>query len=119
MPIDATELNYDDSGRVSFHPSCVRDGSQPTFDAEWQRRAFGLAVALSEFGHYPWSDFQHELISAIGSWQDAPEDARGRWEYYQHWLTALDAVITRHGLLEEDFVHPGGHAARGTAGQKT
>jgi len=39
-----------------LHPSCVTDLNQPTFDAEWQRRAFGLAVALAEFGHYPWAD---------------------------------------------------------------
>jgi nitrile hydratase accessory protein len=91
---------------VRFHPSSVADRNQPVFDAEWQRRAFGLAVALSEFGHFPWEDFQRELIASIGSWQDAPDDARGRWEYYQHWVTALAVVIARHGLLDDGYVNP-------------
>lgn len=60
----------------------MRPLHRPTLDQEWQRRAFGLAVALAEFGHCPWEDFQQQ-ISAIGSWHDAPEDSRGRWEYYQ------------------------------------
>jgi nitrile hydratase accessory protein len=104
--IDITELNYDESGKVVFHDTCVTDVNQPKFDADWQRRAFGLAVALSEFGHYAWQDFQQELIKAIGSWQDAPDDERGRWEYYQHWVTALNIVIERHGLLEEGYINP-------------
>lgn len=94
------------TGRVRFHASAVADPDQPVFDAEWQRRAFGLAVALAEFGHYRWEDFQRELIASIGSWQDAPGDARGRWEYYQHWVTALAAVIARHGLLDDGYVNP-------------
>ncbi|MGH3169712.1 MAG: nitrile hydratase accessory protein [Trebonia sp.] len=106
MAIDITQLTYDESGRVSFHSTCATDPNQPVFDAEWQRRAFGLAVALSEFGHYAWADFQRELIASIGSWQEAPDDARGRWEYYQHWVQALDTVVSRHGLLEEGYVNP-------------
>ena len=101
-----TRLDYDDSGRVSFHDTCVTDLNQPKFDADWQRRAFGLAVGLSEFGHYAWQDFQQELIAAIGSWQEAPDDERGRWEYYEHWVTALNNVIERHGLLEDGYVNP-------------
>jgi nitrile hydratase accessory protein len=106
MPIDSTELMYEESGRVSFHETCVTDPNQPTFDAEWQRRAFGLAVALSEFGHYAWPEFQQELINVIGSWQHAPKDARGRWEYYQHWVTALRSIIERNGLLEDGYINP-------------
>ncbi|MDT7598687.1 MAG: hypothetical protein QOK26_764 [Pseudonocardiales bacterium] len=89
-----------------LHPSCVTDLNQPTFDADWQRRAFGLAVALSEFGHYPWQAFQQELITAIGGWEEAPVDARGRWEYYEHWVTALGQVVARHGMLEDGYVNP-------------
>jgi nitrile hydratase accessory protein len=106
MAIDITRVSYGENGRVSFHASCVADLHQPRFDAEWQRRAFGLAVALSEFGHYAWEDFQQELIAAIGSWQDAPGDARGRWEYYEHWVTALNTVVERHGLLKDGYVNP-------------
>ncbi|MCI2421436.1 nitrile hydratase accessory protein [Saccharopolyspora sp. K220] len=106
MSIDITQVSYDDTGHVSFHESCVTDHNQPVFDAKWQRRAFGLAVALSEFGHYRWQDFQAELIAEIGTWQETPADARSRWEYYQHWTAALTSVIEKHGLLEDGYLNP-------------
>lgn len=84
---------------VGFHPSCVTDQDRPEFDADWQRRAFGLAVALSEFGHYPWHEFQSQLIGSIGAWEEAPSDARGRWAYYEHWVAALRAQISASDLL--------------------
>ncbi|AEA23737.1 hypothetical protein Psed_1498 [Pseudonocardia dioxanivorans CB1190] len=91
---------------AGFHPSCVGDVGRPDFDAPWQRRAFGLAVALSEFGHYPWEEFQQRLIGAIGAWQDAPSDAEGRWEYYEHWVAALSGLVDDRGLLEPGYVMP-------------
>ena len=95
-----------DESPVKLHPSCVTDLDQPVFDEEWQRRAFGLAVALSEFGHYAWADFQQELITEIGAWEDAPTEARGRWEYYERWVAALGAVVREHGILEDGYVNP-------------
>jgi nitrile hydratase accessory protein len=81
---------------TALHESCVTDVNAPTFDADWHRRAFGVAVALSEFGHYPWSSFQQELIGAIGDWESS---GRESWEYYEHWLTALEHVLVEHGLV--------------------
>ena len=43
---------------MRLHETCTTDQAAPQFDHEWQRRAFGLALALSEFRHYPWSEFQ-------------------------------------------------------------
>jgi nitrile hydratase accessory protein len=106
MSSDVIDFTYDAAGKAVFHSSCVTDLEQPVFDADWQRRAFGLAVALSEFRHYAWEDFQQELIASIGGWQGQPEDARGRWEYYEHWVTALQAVVAEHGLLEDGYVNP-------------
>jgi nitrile hydratase accessory protein len=85
-----------------LHESCVTDAQAPNFDADWQRRAFGVAVALSEFGHYPWSAFQQQLIAAIGGWESTSEPERDSWQYYQHWLTALERVLVEHGLVTPD-----------------
>jgi nitrile hydratase accessory protein len=84
---------------MRLHGSCTTDQGAPRFDHEWQRRAFGLAVALSEFGHYRWEDFQRALIETIGRWERAPESQRGDWEYYDHWVAALQKVIDERGLL--------------------
>jgi nitrile hydratase accessory protein len=100
-----SDVQYDESGNVHFHDSCVADVKRPTFEAEWQRRAFGLAVALSEFGHYSWDDFQGELIRAIDAWEKQGE-AASPWEYYDHWVQALHRVVEDHGLFTEGYVGP-------------
>jgi nitrile hydratase accessory protein len=74
---------------MTLHESCTTDDAAPQFEHEWQRRAFGLALALSEFGHYDWSDFQQSLIETIGRWENTPASERGGWEYYDHWVAAL------------------------------
>jgi nitrile hydratase accessory protein len=85
--------------------SCITDLHAPTFGADWERRAFGVAVALSEFGHYPWDAFQQQLIAAIGDWEANPAPERGSWQYYDHWLAALEVVLVDHGLVAEDELH--------------
>ena len=84
---------------MTLHETCTTDQAAPQFEHEWQRRAFGLALALSEFGHYEWSDFQQSLIDTIGQWENTPETERGEWEYYDHWVTALGKVVDDHDLL--------------------
>jgi nitrile hydratase accessory protein len=99
--------------RMRLHETCTTDEAAPQFDHEWQRRAFGLAVALSEFGHYQWEDFQHSLIQMIGDWQDAPEAERGDWRYYDHWVAALEKVVADHQLLTAPVAKDAGdHAVR-------
>ncbi|MGE2721640.1 nitrile hydratase accessory protein [Mycolicibacterium celeriflavum] len=84
---------------MTLHETCTTDQAAPQFDHDWQRRAFGLALALSEFRHFDWSDFQQSLIETIGRWEDTPETERGDWEYYDHWVSALEKVIHDHHLL--------------------
>ena len=84
---------------MNLHTTCTTDQAAPEFDQDWQRRAFGLALALSEFGHYPWSEFQQSLIHTIGQWEAAPAPDRGEWEYYDHWVAALEHVVDQRQLL--------------------
>ena len=84
---------------MKLHETCTTDQAAPQFDHEWQRRAFGLAVALSEFGHYRWDEFQQRLIRAIDCWESTPEAERGGWEYYDHWVVALEKVVEDNRLL--------------------
>jgi nitrile hydratase accessory protein len=90
------------STTTPLHESCITDMDAPTFDADWQRRAFGVAVALSEFGHYPWDAFQQQLITAIGNWEATPAPEQGSWQYYHHWLAALERVLVDHGVVGEN-----------------
>lgn len=85
-------------------PSVISDPAGPRFDEPWQRRAFGLAVALAEFGHYRWEDFQRELIAAVAAWEETPEHERGPWSYYDRWLEALHRVLVDSGMITGDEI---------------
>jgi nitrile hydratase accessory protein len=99
---------------MKLHDSCTTDQAAPQFDQEWQRRAFGLAIALSEFGHYKWDDFQQSLIQAISSWENTPGPQQGAWQYYDHWVAALEKVIDDHQLLTTPVAKDAGDHAMDT-----
>ena len=88
------------------------------FDEPWQMRAFGVAAELVEAGSFSWDEFRTELISAIASWEASEPAGRRLWAYYEHWLTALEHLVTTHGLVgaavlsartEAYAVRPHGH----------
>ena len=84
---------------------CVADLAQITdvprrngelvFEAPWQGRIFGMAVALSEQGVFAWDEFRAALVRKIA---DA-EARRDEFRYYQSWLAAFEDVLAARGLL--------------------
>jgi nitrile hydratase accessory protein len=68
------------------------------FAEPWEREAFGLALALARQGHFEWEDFRQELIAAINRWEANHARDDPSWNYYDQWLTALEAAIVKSGL---------------------
>ena len=60
-----------------------RRNGELVFEAPWQGRAFGMAVALLEREGLGWDAFRVHLVAAI---EAAPEAA-----YYEQFVTALGA----------------------------
>jgi nitrile hydratase accessory protein len=81
-----------DLGGASAVP---RRNGELVFDAPWQGRAFGLAVALSEGGLFPWEEFRQALIGEIA----AAEARGGEFRYYDAWVAALEGVLAGRGLV--------------------
>ncbi len=77
-----------------------RSNGALAFSSEWERRAFGLALALSKDGHYEWEDFRQALIEHIAGWETTHELSDPSWHYYQRWLSALESVLGKNGVLE-------------------
>jgi nitrile hydratase accessory protein len=77
------------------------------FDRDWERQAFGVALALAKAGHFDWEDFRQQLISAIGEWEKSHSLDDSSWSYYERWLTALERLV-----IEERLVTPDELAAR-------
>ncbi|MEM8638034.1 MAG: nitrile hydratase accessory protein [Cyanobacteria bacterium P01_G01_bin.54] len=79
-----------------------RQNGHLRFDRDWEKVAFGVAIALAKQGHYEWEDFRQTLIETIGEWEahhslDDPE-----WDYYQCWLAVLEKLAIASGVIEPD-----------------
>jgi nitrile hydratase accessory protein len=75
-----------------------RRNGELVFDAPWQGRIFGMAVALSERGVIPWEEFRQALIGAVAS----AETSGGEFRYYDAWLAAFERVLAARGLVGAD-----------------
>ncbi len=71
------------------------------FAEPWQAQAFALAVKLSEQGHFTWKEWAaalaDELKGAAG--RGEPDDGS---RYYDHWLAALEHLVTAKGLTDPE-----------------
>lgn len=71
-----------------------RRNGELVFDAPWQGRAFGLALALVQRLGLPWSAFQKHLIAEIA--------ARPGAAYYECWVAALERLLLERGVASAD-----------------
>lgn len=71
-----------------------RRNGELVFEAPWQGRAFGMALAVVRGLGLPWNEFQQRLIAAIAADPDAP--------YYDAWTTALERLVVDHGVCSAD-----------------
>jgi nitrile hydratase accessory protein len=69
-----------------------RANGELVFAEPWESRAFGMAVSLSEAGAFTWPQFQAALVERIAAWE-ADADHDEPYDYYQHWLDALENVL--------------------------
>jgi nitrile hydratase accessory protein len=80
-------------------PHLLSDAGGPAFAEPWQAQAFALAVTLSEQGHFTWKEWAaalaHELQAAAN--RGEPDDGS---RYYEHWLAALEHLVTAKGLAD-------------------
>lgn len=78
-------------------PSLPRDDKGPVFAEPWQAQAFALALSLHEAGAFSWPEWAEALSLEL---QADPEDNGSR--YYEHWVAALERLVTGHKLAGSD-----------------
>jgi nitrile hydratase accessory protein len=71
-----------------------RDNGEIAFAAPWERRAFGLAVALCRSGTCEWESFRRRLIARIAEDEERP--------YWESWAAALEDLVTTSALAPAD-----------------
>ena len=69
------------------------------FAEPWQAQAFALAVKLSEQGYFTWKEWAAALAAQFKSAADCGEPDDGS-RYYEHWLAALERLVTEKGLSD-------------------
>ena len=74
------------------------------FDAPWQGRALGLALAVTRSLGLEWDRFRQHLIDAVA---DDPERP-----YYDSWIVALEALVLSEGVATPDELLRGARASR-------
>jgi nitrile hydratase accessory protein len=80
-------------------PRVPRDEVGPVFAEPWQAQAFAIAVRLSEQGHFTWKEWSETLAAELAGAAELGEADDGS-EYYHHWLTALEKLVTSKGLTD-------------------
>lgn len=77
-----------------------RRNGELVFQAPWESRAFGVAVAMAQAQVFPFEDMRAFLIDEIGRWEQAHDGDDAGWSYYAHWLSALERLLAQRGLLD-------------------
>lgn len=72
-----------------------RKNGELVFEAPWEGRAFGLAVALNQGGFYEWRAFRDQLVAQIADADAASSDST----YYERWLASLEELLVARGLV--------------------
>jgi nitrile hydratase accessory protein len=89
-----------DAEQLSDLPRLPRDEGGPVFAEPWQAQAFALAVKLSEQGHFTWKEWAAGLAEELqaAARRGEPDDGS---RYYEHWLAALERMVTAKGLTDQ------------------
>jgi nitrile hydratase accessory protein len=77
-------------------PGLPRDAEGPVFAEPWQAEAFAMTVSLHQAGAFSWRDWAQTLAEELAG---DPQDDGSR--YYEHWLAALERLVTARGLALE------------------
>jgi nitrile hydratase accessory protein len=81
----------------------------PVFKAPWEAQAFAMTLALHERGEFTWKEWAQTLAAVIAEVRDRGEPDTGE-DYYRHWLTALERITERKGLVTHALLEERRHA---------
>ena len=84
---------------ISALPRLPRDEGGPVFADPWEAQAFALTVRLSAQGYFTWKEWAAALAAELKAAVDRGEPDDGT-RYYQHWLAALERLVTSKGLSD-------------------
>lgn len=76
-----------------------RKNGELVFEAPWEGRVFGMAVALYDQRLYAWEEFQKSLIDEIAR---AGDEQPGSARYYERWLACFERLLAEKGMVRPE-----------------
>ena len=76
-----------------------RRNGELVFQAPWESRAFGVAIALHDAGAIDYEAFRSRLIAEIAAHERSHGAGEDGAEYYERWLTALEQVLVEERIV--------------------
>ena len=81
--------------RISSDDLAVpRKNGELVFEAPWEGRVFGMAVALNDDASYAWDDFRDRLVAEIAAAEEHGDDSG----YYERWLASFERLLLETGV---------------------
>ena len=74
-------------------PGIPLEADTPVFNEPWEARAFAMTLALHQRGVFTWPQWGEALSREIDR-AHASGDADLGDTYYQHWLRALESLVS-------------------------
>ena len=84
-------------------PHLPSDREGPVFQAPWEAQAFALVLSLYDKGLFSWPEWAAALATEIGRAQAAGDPDTGD-NYYRHWLSALEGMVTAKNLTTPEVL---------------
>jgi nitrile hydratase accessory protein len=81
-------------------PALPRDDEGPVFNAPWEAQAFAMTVSLHAAGAFTWREWADALAAELSAAAAHGEPDDGS-HYYEHWLTALEMLVAKKGVVPE------------------
>jgi len=83
---------------LSALPALPRDDEGPVFNAPWEAQAFAMTVSLHAAGAFTWREWADALAAELSAAAAHGEPDEGS-HYYEHWLAALEKLVTKTGVV--------------------
>jgi nitrile hydratase accessory protein len=83
--------------RAAGMPPLPMDEEGPVFREPWEAAAFALVLKLYQGGHFTWPEWVEYLSGELRVARERGE-ADTSSTYYNHWLAALEKLVTDKGL---------------------
>ena len=79
-------------------PALPRDDEGPVFNAPWEAQAFAMTLSLHAAGVFTWREWADALAAELSAAAAHGEPDDGS-HYYEHWLAALEKLVTKKGVV--------------------